>query len=68
MMPGMSGSSLAQLFLDSRPNLKVMLMSGHTDVPDLAETISESGMDFLRKPFTPAVLAVRIREALDRQP
>jgi PAS domain S-box-containing protein len=68
MMPGMSGSSLAHLFLQSRPNLRVLLMSGHTDVPDVAESIGESGMDFLRKPFTPAVLAVRVREALDREP
>ena len=66
MMPGMSGSSLAQLFRHSRPKLKVLLMSGHTDVPEVVERIGESGMDFLRKPFTPSMLAVKVREVLDR--
>jgi two-component system cell cycle sensor histidine kinase/response regulator CckA len=67
MMPGMSGSSLAQLLLRSRPQLKILLMSGHTDIPVVAGLVGESGLPFLRKPFTPAALAGKIREILDRK-
>ncbi len=67
LMPGMNGDSLAQLLLRSRPQLSVLLMSGHTEIPRVAGRAGEPGLPFLRKPFTPAALARRVREILDEK-
>jgi two-component system, cell cycle sensor histidine kinase and response regulator CckA len=67
MMPGMSGSSLAHLLQTDKPNLRILLMSGRTDVPECPGTAPENGFALLRKPFSPAELAAKVRETLDRK-
>ncbi|MFI5401606.1 MAG: PAS domain S-box protein [Planctomycetota bacterium] len=60
MMPGMDGHELARRALTERTLLRVIFLSGHE--PDLGR--SEPHV-LLRKPVVPAVLAHRLREALD---
>lgn len=65
VMPGMSGQDLAALVTRLRPRLKVLYMSGHTDHAILEHGVFDSGIAFLRKPFTPEILLSKIREVLD---
>jgi len=65
VMPRMNGRELAQKALQSKPKLKVIYMSGYTDMLGGTGAIA-SGMAFLRKPLMPDVLAGSIREVLDR--
>jgi PAS domain S-box-containing protein len=63
-MPGMNGCELAQKLAVSRPSLKVILMSGY-DPADPELSPMPSSLSFLQKPFTPDVLAMKLREVLD---
>jgi CheY-like chemotaxis protein len=62
-MPGMSGYELAQRLSAAQPTIKIILMSGY-DPADLPER-SDASLSFLSKPFTPDVLALRLRQVLD---
>jgi signal transduction histidine kinase/CheY-like chemotaxis protein len=66
VMPQMGGRELAEKAMWIRPAMKVLFMSGYT-VDSVAGT-GEPGFAFLRKPFTPAVLARKIREVLEAKP
>jgi CheY-like chemotaxis protein len=62
VMPGTRGDDLAQRIAASRPNLRVLLVSGYTD-----QIIGELAADtaFLQKPFTPSTLAQAVRRTLE---
>ena len=53
------------LYLDSRPDLKVLLMSGYTGLEQW-NTIVASNYPFLQKPFTATALCRKVREVLDQ--
>ncbi|HEU4682409.1 MAG TPA: PAS domain S-box protein [Gemmatimonadales bacterium] len=65
VMPGMSGRILAERLRASRPETRVVFMSGYTDDAVLQRNVVESGLTFLQKPFTPLRLAAAVRSALD---
>jgi CheY-like chemotaxis protein len=66
IMPGMNGRVLAERLRLSRPDLKVIYLSGYTEnILDLHGPLPP-GTAFLQKPFTPAVLIRNVRELLDR--
>ncbi len=66
VMPEMSGRETAERAAVLRPDMKVLFMSGHTQDVMLREGI-EKGVPFLQKPFTPAGLALKVRQVLDAQ-
>ncbi|MEQ1562565.1 MAG: PAS domain S-box protein [Nitrospiraceae bacterium] len=65
VMPQMSGPEVAEKLLTVRPGIKVLYMSGYPDHPvfDQGGVSRETG--FLPKPFSPHVLAQKVREILD---
>jgi CheY-like chemotaxis protein len=65
VMPRMSGRELAEKLLVSRPDTKVLFMSGYTDDAIVQHGVLEEGTEFLQKPFTRDALTVRVREVLD---
>jgi len=66
VMPGMSGRELAKRLTARHRNLRVLYMSGYTDNVIAEDGTLEEGVAFLEKPFTPQVLAQKVRETLDR--
>jgi PAS domain S-box-containing protein len=65
VMPQMNGPDLAEKLKMLRPNTKVLYMSGYTDGAILYHGVLQPGTPFLQKPFTPEVLAGKVREVLD---
>ncbi len=66
VMPGMSGTELAQHLRVIKPELKLLFMSGYTD--DVGIGAGDPASAYLQKPFTPETLAKTIRELLDLKP
>ncbi len=64
VMPHTSGPQLVAKYLAERPAPIVIYMSGYAD-DALARYELDPAVVFLRKPFTPSVLARTIRDALD---
>ena len=65
VMPQMSGPELAKRLLATRPELKVLCMSGYTGDSVVRHGLLEAGVAFLQKPITPAALASKLRQVLD---
>jgi nitrogen-specific signal transduction histidine kinase len=65
VMPGMTGDHLARLLRLARPGLPVLFMSGYADRLVMERELATTQASFLQKPFSPAVLAARVRAVLD---
>jgi PAS domain S-box-containing protein len=65
IMPQMSGRELAQQLALSHPHMKVLYVSGYTDDAIAHHGVLEPSVAFLPKPFTPNLLARKVREVLD---
>ena len=65
VMPRMSGPELAQRAAVLRPDLKVLYLSGYASDVILKHGALEPGIQFLEKPFTPEVLACKVRAVLE---
>ncbi len=65
-MPGLSGRELANHLDARRPEMKVILMSGHLADEELRRGIERLDTAFLQKPFTSASLVQLVREVLRR--
>jgi len=65
VMPGMSGTQVAEKVTALHPETKVLYMSGYTDFAVEHHQIPQQGRLLLRKPFTQQSLARKVREALE---
>ena len=65
ILPGLSGPELARRLLASRPQTRVLYISGYPDDAMSSQGILETGSSFLQKPFTPDTLVRKVREVLD---
>jgi PAS domain S-box-containing protein len=64
VMPGMNGRDLAQGLSATRPETKVLYVSGYPDQTIVHQGLLAPGLAFLQKPFAPDALARKIREVL----
>jgi two-component system, cell cycle sensor histidine kinase and response regulator CckA len=60
-----TGTDLARQLIPMRPKMKVLFISGYTEEAIIHQGVLEEGTAFLQKPFTPNVLARKVREVLD---
>ncbi|MBI5576818.1 MAG: PAS domain S-box protein [Deltaproteobacteria bacterium] len=65
VMPGMSGADLSRKIALSRPDMKVLFMSGYTDNAIVHRGVLDPGTAFIEKPFSPDALARKVRAVLD---
>jgi signal transduction histidine kinase/ActR/RegA family two-component response regulator len=65
VMPGGGGRDLAESLVATRPDLRVIFMSGYTGDVVLRRGVVEESVRFLPKPFSPAALAHAVRRALE---
>lgn len=66
VMPGMSGRELADALQPLRPTMRVLYMSGYMDDAIVRHGLVHAGVPFLQKPYTPASLAAKVRDILNR--
>jgi two-component system cell cycle sensor histidine kinase/response regulator CckA len=65
VMPGGSGREVAMQVSQTRPQIKLIYMSGYTDDAVVRHGVLHREAHFLQKPFTPSVLTRKIRQVLD---
>ena len=65
VMPGMSGSVLAEKMALLHPDITLLFMSGYTEYGAAAHGFLEAGTFLLQKPFTRDALRGKVREVLD---
>ncbi|MEZ5669006.1 MAG: sigma-54 dependent transcriptional regulator [Alphaproteobacteria bacterium] len=66
-MPGMDGMAMMRAALEIDPELPVVLVTGHGDVPLAVEAMRAGAYDFIEKPFAMAHLAGVAWRALDKR-
>ena len=64
VMPGMGGREMVKELAHSRPDAKVLYLSGYTEDAIVSDGSIESGTAFLQKPFTLQSLSRKVREVL----
>ncbi len=64
VMPKISGPELARTLTESHPDLRVLYMSGYAPTSLWRDGGPHRDRSLLQKPFTPAELAKKVREAL----
>jgi two-component system cell cycle sensor histidine kinase/response regulator CckA len=64
VMPGLGGRDLVKQLAQTRPQTKVLYLSGYTEDAILSDGAIEKGTAFLQKPFTLQNLSRKVREVL----
>jgi signal transduction histidine kinase/ActR/RegA family two-component response regulator len=65
VMPNMGGRELALELWKTRPETRVLFMSGYTEDAILHQGLRKATVGFIGKPFRPDFLASKVREMLD---
>jgi PAS domain S-box-containing protein len=65
IMPGMNGRELADHISPTRPEMKVLYMSGYTENHIGHGGMLDEGITLLQKPFTLPALKAKVRQVLD---
>jgi CheY-like chemotaxis protein len=66
VMPRMSGPEIARALGGVRDDLKVLYMSGHSDLAVVQRGLLEPGTAFIQKPFRARELTDKVRSLLER--
>jgi two-component system, cell cycle sensor histidine kinase and response regulator CckA len=65
IMPLMGGKAMAELLKMTNPDIEILFTSGYSDDAISRYGVLEPGVEFLAKPYTPAMLARKVCELLD---
>ena len=68
VMPEIGGRELGERLAALDPDLPVLYMSGYTGEDVVQRGLLDPGASFQQKPFTPAGLALKVRQMLDQDP
>ena len=64
VMPSMSGPQLVHRIRERKADVRCIFMSGYTSEQIKEKGAGDPGCDYLRKPFTPAMLLSMVRRQL----
>lgn len=65
VMPRMDGPTLVRVMRETKPDLKVIFISGYTEDTFRRRLDDEEGIHFLAKPFSLKQLVVKVKETLE---
>jgi PAS domain S-box-containing protein len=65
VMPHVSGPELARKLAGTRPDMKVLYVSGYADDSVVRHGLLDANTAFLQKPITPSGLTTKLRDVLD---
>jgi len=65
-LPGMDGLALHRHLVSRGSDPAVVMITGHGDIPMAVAALKAGALDFVGKPFDPAVLLDSVRDALQR--
>ena len=68
VMPEMDGPELVRQALPLRPEMRTLFMSGYLDEALGDHGLPPANINFIQKPFSPRVIAQKVREILDAAP
>jgi CheY-like chemotaxis protein len=66
VMPKIGGGQLAKQLARQQPDMRILFVSGYTDSSLVHHGVMTGEVDCLTKPYSPDVLARKVREVLDR--
>ncbi len=66
-MPKIDGHKLLKLAKSIRPEIEIVLMTGHGQTEQGLEAIKDGAFDFIQKPFTKLALFKTVKQALEKQ-
>lgn len=65
-LPGLNGLDLQKRVAVDRPDIPIIFITGHGDVPITVQAMKAGAVEFLTKPFDDGALLSAIRDALER--
>ncbi len=65
VMPGLTGRELAEQVSETRPEIRVLYMSGYPESVIASQGVLDQGISFVSKPFNAADLLEHVRAVLD---
>jgi FixJ family two-component response regulator len=65
-LPGLNGLELQMRIAGDRPDMPIIFITGHGNVPVTVQAMKAGAVEFLTKPFNDKVLLNAIRQALER--
>jgi len=65
-LPGLNGLELQKRVVGDRPDMPIIFITGHGNVPMSVQAMKAGAVEFLTKPFKDDALLKAIREALER--
>src|ERR1700720_470609 len=65
-LPGINGLDLQKQVAVERPDIPIIFITGHGDVPKTVQAMKAGAVEFLTKPFSDEVLLSAIRQAVER--
>ncbi len=65
-LPDLSGLDLQQRIVADRPDMPIIFITGHGEIPMTVRAMKAGAVEFLTKPFGDDVLLIAIRDAIER--
>lgn len=66
-MPGMDGMEVLRQLRQSRPDIKVIIITAHGTIDSATEAMKLGAVDFIQKPFAPKEIRQLVSKVLDRE-
>jgi len=65
-LPGLNGLELQKRVAVERPEIPIIFITGHGDIPKTVEAMKCGAVEFLTKPFNDEILLTAVQRALER--